>query len=313
VGIPVASRTKFIERIGPYSFAALFVVIICVGLATLFRIGFGRLGVNLPFATYFPAVLIAALLAGTPAGIGVTIASILIVWWAFIAPNHELSSLSRTDVANFLIFIISSLVILTFVEFYRDAVHRLQERDRERELLLNELEHRGRNTYAVVESIVRNTLLHDRESADAIADRVRAVSSANDLINWSRTKTVQLRALLSLMFGPNAERISTVGPDIELSADAARNLSLVFHELLTNAMKYGPLSKPDGRIDIEWNYDKQKVRLTWKEHGGPKVVIPQKTGFGTTVITQSLRSLSGEISFAFNPDGLCCNVEFKLA
>src|SRR5438067_9735337 len=189
-GIPVASastnlRTKFTERFHPYSFGALLVVLICVGLATLFRIGFGWFGVNLPFATYFPAVLIAALLAGTPAGVGAAIASVLIVWWAFIAPDREFNSLSRADIANFLIFLASSAVIITFVQFYHDVLYRLRERDRERELLLKELEHRGRNTYAVVEAIVRNTLLHDRQSADAIADRVRAVSSANDLINWS--------------------------------------------------------------------------------------------------------------------------------
>jgi two-component sensor histidine kinase len=257
-------------------------------------------------------VLVAALLAGTPAGLGVMIVSVLIVWWVFISPGHEFNSLGRTDVANFLIFIASSVIIVIFGQSYRDALRRLRQRDRERNLLLNELEHRGRNTYAVVESIVRNTLVHDRESADAIAGRVQAVSSANDLINWADTKTVQLPALLSLVLAAaDTKRVSTYGPAVELSANACRKLSLVFHELLINAMKYGSLSTPAGRVDIEWRINGNKVQLVWKESAGPTIGSPQRTGFGTTVVTLSLASLSGGIVFAFNPEGLRCDIDFN--
>ena len=185
---------------------------------------------------------------------------------------------------------------MALATFHRDVLQRLRERDRERDLLLREMEHRGRNTYAVVEAIVRNTLVNDRASADAIAGRVHAVSSANDLVNQSNTKTVQLKALLALEFGPNAEaRLRTAGPDIEVSPDAARNLGLVFHELVINAMKHGALSAPNGRVVVQWRAEGGTVHLGWKEENGPPVAPPQRQGFGTVIVTQSLKSLGGDI------------------
>jgi two-component sensor histidine kinase len=304
--------TPLVERIRPYSFAALLLAIVCIGLATLPRIAFGWLGVSLLFDTYFPAVLVAALLAGIPAGVGVIIGSVIVVWWAFIPPAYVFGPLSPADIDNCLLFVISSGCIVVVAQLYRDVLHKSRARDRERELLMMELEHRGRNTYAVVEAIVRNTLVNDRASADAIAGRVRAVSSANDLVNQSNTKAVQLKALLSLEFALNAKtQLVISGPDIELSADASRKLGLVFHELVTNAMKHGALSTPDGRVVVQWRADGTKVHLLWKEEGGPPVSPPQREGFGTVVVTQSLNSLAGDIASAFNPDGLRCEIAFN--
>jgi two-component sensor histidine kinase len=300
-----------LERIRPYSFFALVLAAACVVLATILRVAFGWIGVNLPFATYFPAVLVAALLAGIPAGLLAIVGSIVVAWWAFIPPFYEFSPLTPTDVANFSLFIVSSGCIVALAQLYRDVLHRLHERDRERELLMQELEHRGRNTYAVVEAIVRNTLVNDPANADAIAGRVRAVSSANDLVNQSNTKAVQLRALLSLEFAPNAEtRLRLSGPDIALSADVARKLGLVFHELVTNAMKHGALSRPDGKVLVQWRGDSSTVHLVWKEEDGPPVLPPQRRGFGTVIVTESLKSLAGDIAFNFDSAGLRCDISF---
>jgi two-component sensor histidine kinase len=304
--------TPLVERIRPYSSAALLLGIVCIGVATVLRIAFGYIGVSLPFATYFPAVLVAALLAGIPAGVGVIVGSLIVVWWAFIPPAYEFSPLTASDVANCLLFVISSGCIVAAAQLYRDVLHKSRERDRERELLMLELEHRGRNTYAVVEAIVRNTLVNDRASADAIAGRVRAVSSANDLVNQSNTKAVQIKALLSLEFALNSKtQLALSGPDIELSADASRKLGLVFHELVTNAMKHGALSTPDGRVAVQWRADGTKVHMSWKEEGGPPVSPPRREGFGTVVVTQSLNSLSGDITSVFDPDGLRCEMTFE--
>lgn len=304
-------RTSLLERIRPYSFAATLLVIACLVLASLLRLGFGWFGANVPFATFYPAVLVAALLAGAPAGIAVLCGAAIIVWFAFIPPFYEFNRLTATDIANMVLFVISGACVVALATFHRDVLQRLREHDRERDLLMREMEHRGRNTYAVVEAIVRNTLAHDRTSADAIAGRVRAVSSANDLVNQSNSKTVRLRALLALEFAPNAEtRLRTAGPDIELSPDAARKLGLVFHELTTNATKHGALATPSGRVTVSWLEDGGRVRLTWKEDDGPPVTPPSREGFGTVILTQSLRSLAGEISLAFDPDGLCCEMAF---
>jgi two-component sensor histidine kinase len=255
-----------LEGIKPVSFAAFAIALGCLGLAILLRQMFVALGVSAMFPTYYPAVLLASLLAGTPAGIGVIAGALLTAWWAYVPPYYEFNRLDSAQVANFLLFAVSSGCVVLLSHLYRDAFLRLRSRDRERELLLHELEHRGRNTYAVVEAIVRNTLVNDRASADAIAGRVRAVSSANDLVNQSDTKTVPLKDLLSLEFALNDKtQLHTAGPDTDVSPDAARKLGLVFHELVTNAMKHGALSNRDGRVAVTWRAEGALVHLLWEE------------------------------------------------
>jgi two-component sensor histidine kinase len=305
-------RTRFVERIRPSSWSALLVVTLCLAAATLLRIALSDLGLNALFPTYYPAVLLAALLAGTLAGIGVIVGAIVIAWWAFIPPPYQFSPLTNGELANLVLFAASSGCLVVMSHLYRDVLFRLRRRDRERELLLQELQHRGRNTYAVVESIVRHTLVNDPASADAIAGRVRAVSSANDLINQSDTKTVDLRSLLMLEFAPATQaQLRTTGTNIALTADVARKLGLVFHELVTNAMKHGALSSPRGRVVVTWQADSDSVRLKWREEDGPAVLPPQRQGFGTVIVTQSLKSLSGGITSAFEPSGLDCDIHFK--
>jgi two-component sensor histidine kinase len=306
------SRARFVERVRPYSWTALLIVVVCLAVATLLRMVVASLGIDALFPTFYPAVLLAALIGGTPAGIATILGTILIVWWAFIPPIFAFSHLGSDKAANMVLFAASSGCLVVMSHLYRDAWIRLRRRDRERELLLQEMEHRGRNTYAIVESIVRNTLVNDRTSANAIAGRVRAVSSANDLVNQSDDKQVPLPALLSLEFAPNPEtRLRTSGPYIEVSSDAARKLGLVFHELVTNAMKHGALSNPNGLVDVKWQSDGRMVRLTWHEQNGPTVSPPTRQGFGTVIVTESLKSLSGTTTFAFDPAGLRCDMHFS--
>jgi two-component sensor histidine kinase len=299
-------------RVSPYSFTAAALAAGCFGAATLLRMVVGCFGVEAPFSTFFPAVLIAALLAGTPAAVAVIVSSAFLGWWTFSPSEFEFSRVTATDIANIAIFVGSSGLIVFVAHLYRSALQQLQDKDSERDLLMSELQHRGRNTYAIVESIVRSTLGSDREKADAIASRVKAVSSANDLVNWSNAsnRTVSLNKLLALVFGANAERIFASGPNVELSPGATRTLSLVFHELLTNAMKYGALSNPKGTIAIQWTLDDTTVQLEWIEMGGPPISKPSKAGFGTTVVTRSLAALCGNIGFVFDSAGLRCEIEF---
>jgi two-component sensor histidine kinase len=305
-------RTRFVERIRPYSWTALFTVIACLAVAWLLRIVIFELGINALFPTFYPAVLLTALVAGTPAGIATILGAILIAWWAFIPPIYAFSPLSGEQIGNLVLFAASSGCLVVMSHLYRDVMIRLRRRDRERELLIQEMQHRGRNTYAVVESIVRTTLVNDRASADAIAGRVRAVSSANDLVNQSDEKMVPLPALLSLEFAPNPEtRLRTSGPPVEVSSDAARKLGLVFHELVTNAMKHGALANPDGRVVVDWQAEGRTVHLIWREQNGPMVSPPQRTGFGTMIVTESLKLLSGGTTFTFDPGGLRCEMSFN--
>ncbi len=309
----VSSRLiQFIGRIPPYSLRAVVVGVLCFASALALHIVFRWLGGSLPFVTYFPAVLVAGLLAGPPAAIFVIVSSVATVWWAFIPPAYEFTPLAYTHQVDVLGFLLASACIVVVTELYRAAVRRLRQNERERELVMKELEHRGRNTYAVIDVIVQKTLEDEPERASVISGRIRAVKFANDLLNQASAHTVFLKTLLLHEFVPYGEaHFHAEGPEVELPPDTARHLALVFHELVTNAAKHGALSKPGGRVLISWKKVEGVVRLEWKEEGGPVVSPPKAHGFGSRIVTQSLKSVSGSIIRTFAPEGLHCAITFR--
>jgi two-component sensor histidine kinase len=102
------------------------------------------------------------------------------------------------------------------------------------------------------------------------------------------------------------------GPAFEIKPDSTRHLILLFHELATNAAKYGSLSCPNGEVFVDWQVDGNNVLLTWKEQG-PVVSPPNKRGFGNQLIDTCIKSLSGTKHKEFAPDGYSCTLTFKLA
>jgi two-component sensor histidine kinase len=276
------------------------------------QIIFRTAGGSLMFATYYPATLAAGLLAGLPAGIFVAVAGLLTGWWAFMPPEFALFPLEWNQQLNIVTYLFSSGCILFVTDRYRETLRELRKREQERELVTKELEHRSRNTYAVIDAIVQKTLEDDPDRANIISGRIRAVKFANELLNHTATHTVLLKTLLLHEFVPYGEaHFHAEGPDIELSADTARHLALVFHELVTNAAKYGAVSQTDGRVLIAWNNENGLVKLEWREEGGPLVNPPKKHGFGSRIVMESLKSVSGSIAPTFAPEGLRCSITFR--
>jgi K+-sensing histidine kinase KdpD len=137
---------RVIGAIPPYSWRAVLVAIVAVLSALAVQIVFRSLGGVVMFSTYFPAVLVAGLLAGLPAGVVVTISSLCIVWWAFMPPTFTLLPLARSQQLDLVAFLFSSGCVLAVTECYRAALAQLRKNEKERELVMKELEHRGRNT-----------------------------------------------------------------------------------------------------------------------------------------------------------------------
>jgi two-component sensor histidine kinase len=300
-------------RLPATSARAFLFALAMLAIATLMRIGFGKLGATLYFATFFPAILIVALLAGPYAGVFSIVGTVLIVWWAFIAPVYSFARFGIHDVANIGMFVFASGLVVWLAYWYREAVQALDRRDEAQGLLLKELAHRGRNTFAIVESIVRNTLPHSPADADTIIGRVRAVSTTNDLVNESAQHTVALSRLLAMEFTPyGLHRMAVRGAEVELPANTARNVALVVHELTTNAVKYGALKVPNGRLAVDWKRTGNAIEMTWQEIDGPPVVAPVAQGFGTKLLTRCMQSLGGSIEPEFRPEGLICRIAFEL-
>jgi two-component sensor histidine kinase len=293
------------------SIGALWVAAASLLGATLLRLALALLGIHSSFALYIPAALIAGLVAGAPAGIAVVAGGAVIGFLTF-APPHADFAIDLSAVAGG-IFSVSALVVVLVAHLYRHQVEKLRTREKERDLLLKELEHRGRNTYAIVDSIVRTSLKSDPERAETISRRVLAVSRSNDLVNWSSTTSVPFRALLlRVLDGIPSERLILNGPNVELTARSARNLALVFHELATNARKYGALSTSEGRVALTWDFEAPTIHVTWQEKGGPPAQAPATAGFGTEVIDRTLAALSGSVFRDYDPQGFSCRMSFAV-
>jgi len=296
------------NSIGAYVFAA-----VCIIVATALRLAVGWIDVGAaPFTIYFPAILIIAWLCGAAVAL-VALAVILIVgWWAFVPPYFEFAIITPRALLNLSLFAIVSIVTILFADAYRRVVDALRVEHRERELVVDELLHRGRNTFAIVSFIITRSLDDNKERAQEIVERVKAVSSTNDLISGSKAQTVALKQILDQEFAPYpASQVTMKGGPVELSANAGRGFALVAHELITNSAKYGALSLPRGVIEIAWFFEGAKIRLSWIERGGPQVTIPGKPGFGSRLVVRTLQQLDGEITAAFPPDGLVCVLKFN--
>jgi two-component sensor histidine kinase len=295
------------NRTGSFLFALCMVV-----LAVAVRFGFSGLGATLNYASFFPAILLTAFVAGPIPALLVTIVVVVITWWAFMPPAYAFGPLSPTQIANIGLFIASNVLVIWIADLYRNALQQLEKRERERELMLQEMEHRGKNTFAVVEAIVRQSLGRPSEAAETIVGRVRAVSSTNDIINKSPQHRASLDSIIALEFRPYGEsRAVREGAFVDLSPYVARQLALVIHELVTNAVKHGALSQPDGRVNISWTCEGPLVRMLWREEGGPTTTAPTAFGFGTRLITVTLKALSGDMVADFGSTGLSCQLWFQ--
>lgn len=193
-----------------------------------------------------------------------------------------------------------------------------QRAEQHRRLLLDELNHRVKNTLATVQSIARQTLRMAETPADFIAGfsaRLMALARAHDLLTRREWQAVSLSDLVRRTVAPyGISRIAISGEAFDLPPNTAVVLNMVLHELATNAAKYGALSKDEGVLDIKWTIDRTlgaepRLSLDWTERGGP-TPTRTRTGFGTRLIERSLAAeLGGAATLDFNPEGLRCSMQ----
>ena len=162
------------------------------------------------------------------------------------------------------------------------------------ELLNHELGHRLNNTLAMVQAIAQQTLrdVTPREAVDAFRARLTALSLAHQVLlqqNWTATSLGEVaQGTLAPLDG--LKQIALDGPEVLIGSRTAMTLSLILHELATNAAKYGALSVPDGRVALWWTTDGEMLQLRWKEASGPEVREPSRKGFGSRLTDMGLAS-----------------------
>ncbi|MBL0405635.1 PAS domain-containing protein [Microvirga aerilata] len=205
----------------------------------------------------------------------------------------------------------------------RDITETKQWEEHQR-LLINELNHRVKNTLATVQSIVGQTLRNAGtldEAQAAFEGRLFALSRAHDVLTRENWEGAGLRAIVAEAVAPygNAreDRLHLEGPDVRLPPRVALALAMALQELATNAVKYGALSNESGEVGIQWTLDGTNVppclHLRWEESGGPPVQVPTRRGFGTRLIERSLAlDLDGDVRIEFAPSGVTCTVDAPL-
>lgn len=187
-------------------------------------------------------------------------------------------------------------------------------------VLINELNHRVKNTLATVQSITAQTLRNagaDRQIQKDVEARLWALSRAHDILtreNWDGADLAEIVAVAAGGYAPQAERIRATGEALRLRPETALGLAMALQELATNATKYGAWSNLEGRVSVDWaQSDGGRLQLTWREQGGPPVVAPTRAGFGTRLLQRTLSAeIGGGCDLRFEPGGVVCVITAML-
>jgi PAS domain S-box-containing protein len=204
-----------------------------------------------------------------------------------------------------------------FAGFIRDISDRKHAEQRQT-LLLSEITHRSNNLFAVVQAIVQRTLRdYPPDTARTIIDR-RITALARSHAGLAANPTgAPLAQIVAGEVEGFSNRAHVAGPEVLLTANAAQTLSLIVHELATNALKHGALASDGGRIDITWSVsegDAPGFVFDWRERGGPAIAAPTRTGFGRTVLEQIAASeFKATPQMAFAPTGMTYHLETRLS
>lgn len=199
-----------------------------------------------------------------------------------------------------------------------DLIERTRAADTKR-LLMNELNHRVKNTLAVVQAMAQRTLAKTsdpREFSRSFGGRVQSLARTHELLSVKGWQAADLHDLVKSEvlsgFGLEA-RLVVDGPSVPLDPQMALHVAMIVHEMTTNALKYGALSVAAGTVRVEWWVSDGRLEMRWTELGGPSVSAAQKSGFGSTLITQSAKGMGGEAVMTNRPQGVTWTVSLPYA
>lgn len=312
---------RFSRRVGqailaPHSLAArLGWTSALVVVPTLLRLALdaGRNGV--PFVTYFPAIVLGALFLGWRYGVLVTLVSAAVARVLFVREDLYFVRTGRGLIV-LVLFVCSCAMLIAIGEALRRVLREVQAASAREALLNEELRHRLKNLLAVVNSLASLSFRHGNpeEAQNAFRERLSALDRATSLLGGENAMTCALPELAEEALRPflTGYDIRIDGSRVEIERDACVPAVLAFHELATNAIKYGSLSRPGGWVGLTWSPPEgAMVELRWHEHDGPPVNAPKRRGMGTRIL--SMRSPAASFSLDYARDGLRCDIALKAA
>jgi two-component sensor histidine kinase len=287
---------------------------VLVGVAFLLRLALSYISPNiLVFAVCYPAILAATLIAGLRSGVISLVLSVLLFWWAFVPPAFSFALLRVVDTVNILLFALAGAAVIWLAHAYRRTVEDLRLQKSKNDLLMRELQHRSKNSLAVISSIVKQSLEGDRDTSEKIVGRIGALQHGEAHLAADGTPAASIELLLRRELEPyDSHRYSMTGPPWIVPGPLGKTICLIVHELGTNAVKYGAWSTPYGRIEIKWGLEQERGYLTWVEQGGPPPTPFPTPGFGTFLIERLIVQHDGHTEIQRPLEGLICTLRFAI-
>jgi two-component sensor histidine kinase len=287
--------------------------VVCLALATVARWGLAQIRPDVFFTPYFPAVFFATAVGGSRIGIGAAIASGMLG----VIINFSGALADSARFALLLIFWAVCGLTIWGVEHYRTIVaqqreisKRLIEEEAYRKLVVDELQHRLKNKTSTIHAVLHQVLQDQPQIWDSIDHRIRALSATDDLITRVDGSGCDINDLLRSELGPYGHvRFNLNGDPLFLPAKLAVSLALIFHELATNAGKYGAFSSPRGLLQVSWSMSGDRLNVTWDETEGPSIEKIGAAGFGTKLLQSALRAFDGKTEIRFLKTGVHCTMQ----
>jgi two-component sensor histidine kinase len=312
-GVVISFQALWRHGLKPGSPSALLFAVACVAAAVVLQELFGVDPDFAVFAPYYAAVLVATVVAGWSAGALASLLGLVALLWIFVPSRFLFHLFSRREAADVILYLATSGTIVAIADHYRSLVRRLREEEHYRRLVVDELQHRIANKAATLHAIIGYELRDNAEVWEKVAGRLRAIAATDKLIAASDGRGAAIADVLAAELGPyDAARVMLAGEPVELPQKPAVTLALVFHELATNAAKYGALSAPDGQLSIAWATDVDRLTINWVERGGPPVVPPSRNGFGSKLFRRALDPYHGRVERTFDRSGLKCRITLAL-
>jgi two-component sensor histidine kinase len=288
----------------------------CLALSTVIRWGMAQLRPDVFFTPYFPAVFFAAAVGGIRIGIATAIAGGLLG----IIVSFSNAAVDTARLALLAMFWAVCGVTMWGVAHYRkllaqqrENARRLIEEEEYRRLLIAELQHRLKNKTSTIHAVLHQILQEQPQIWGSIDRRLRALSATDDLIARLDGTGCDIKDMLHSELGPYGHvRFSLNGDPLFLPAKLAVSLALVFHELATNAGKYGAFSSGRGMLQVSWTVSDNRLNLTWDETEGPAVEGVGPPGFGSKLLQSALRGFDGRTDIRYLRTGVHCTMQCRI-
>ncbi|HEX3117233.1 MAG TPA: sensor histidine kinase [Bradyrhizobium sp.] len=288
----------------------------CLFVSTAARWCLALIRPDVFFTPYFPAVFFATALGGFRVGIATALAGGALG----VTVNFSDATVDFARLALLAIYLMVCGITIWGVEHYRSITaqqreisKRLTREEAYRKLVIDELEHRLKNKLSTIHAVVHQ-VLHDQPKVWASIDhRLQALSATDDLIARVDGSGCDIKDLLLSELGPYGHvRFILNGNPLFLPAKLAVSLALIFHELATNAGKYGAFSSPRGLLQVSWSVSDDRLNITWDETEGPPVGEIGKAGFGTKLLQSALGPFDGKAEISFLKTGIHCTMQCRI-